>query len=185
MLMAVFMNSCTQEVDYFPKPLAYARIDLPKERGVNKFTKSSCGYSFNYPEYAVVSMSGNCNHNIYFPRFKAVIYCTYITLDPANKENNFVHHSEYSRRLAYEHSIKADEITETKINVDSTGVYGILYGIEGNVASNCQFYLTDSIHNFYRGSLYFESAPNIDSIQPVLEYLREDVKKMINSFNWK
>ncbi|MEN8928743.1 MAG: gliding motility lipoprotein GldD, partial [Flavobacteriales bacterium] len=87
--------------------------------------------------------------------------------------------------LAYEHRIKADAINEKVFTNDSLGVYGISYEIVGNVASNYQFFLTDSTNNFYRGSLYFNVKPNIDSIKPVLDYLKENINTMIGTFDWK
>ncbi len=47
------------------------------------------------------------------------------------------------------------------------------------------FYLTDSSSNYFAGSLYFETVPNYDSLQPVLNYVIEDVEHMINTFEWK
>jgi len=36
-----------------------------------------------------------------------------------------------------------------------------------------------------RSSLYFDFTPNNDSLQPVIQYLREDMMQMINTFEWK
>ena len=55
----------------------------------------------------------------------------------------------------------------------------------GNAATASQFYLTDSVHHFLRGALYFDAAPNEDSLKPVNDFLLEDVRHMINSFKWK
>lgn len=176
------MVSCKEE-NTFPKPIGYHRIDLPKER-TYKTLEENCPYSFQYPNYAVVVTQENCNNNIYFPKLGATLYSTYLKL--GNESNNdFFYHSEFSRKLAYEHRIKADKIEETTVANDSTKVYGIIYAIDGNVASNYQFFLTDSSDNFYRGSLYFNTAPNIDSIKPVLIHLREDINHLIETFSWK
>jgi len=53
------------------------------------------------------------------------------------------------------------------------------------VATPLQFYLTDSTRNFVRGSLYFNFIPNNDSMRPVINYLKEDVKHIISTFEWK
>jgi len=45
--------------------------------------------------------------------------------------------------------------------------------------------LTDSVKNYLRGALYFNSEPRLDSIQPVLNFVKQDVDRMIKSFKWK
>jgi gliding motility-associated lipoprotein GldD len=60
-----------------------------------------------------------------------------------------------------------------------------MFEIEGNAASNLQFYLTDSTHNFIRGALYFYAKPNYDSLAPVIDFLKKDVEHMITTFKWK
>jgi len=64
-------------------------------------------------------------------------------------------------------------------------VYGILYDLTGNTASSVQFVLTDSTKHFFRGALYFENVPNKDSIAPMSAYIREDVIRLMESFEWK
>ena len=43
----------------------------------------------------------------------------------------------------------------------------------------------DGTRNFVRGALYFNFLPNNDSMQPVIDYIREDIDQMINTFEWK
>ena len=83
------------------------------------------------------------------------------------------------------HQVKSTGIDETIIVRDSSQVYGLVYDIAGNTASNVQFYLTDSTHHFMRGALYFNSVPNIDSLKIVVDYLRKDIVHMIQTFQWK
>lgn len=182
LVLATGITSCEEE-NTFPKPIGYYRIDLPQER-IYKTYEGDCSYSFEYPDYSAVIAQSNCNNNIVFPKFNATVYGTYLKLtdDP---NNDFFYHSEFSRKLAYEHRIKADKIEEKAIFNDSSNVYGVIYTIDGNVASNYQFFLTDTNMNFYRGSLYFNIAPNVDSIKPVLKHVREDLYHLIETFSWK
>jgi len=53
------------------------------------------------------------------------------------------------------------------------------------VATPISFWLTDSSNHYLRGALYFNNPPNNDSLQPVIEYIREDILEMINGFEWK
>ena len=82
------------------------------------------------------------------------------------------------------HNIKANYRKETIID-NGHGVKGILFEIEGPVASPLQFYLTDEKDHFFRASLYFNSKVNPDSTAPVLKYLRSDIDTLIASFKWK
>jgi gliding motility-associated lipoprotein GldD len=68
-----------------------------------------------------------------------------------------------------------------KVN-DNVG--GILYEIGGDAASPIQFFVTDSTNHFLRGALYFNSAPNADSLAPAIKYAKEDIMKMITTLKW-
>jgi gliding motility-associated lipoprotein GldD len=180
--ITIVMVSCEEE-NNFPHPLGYYRIYLPKEREYKAYS-GDCSYSFEHPNYSTIVVQDNCNNNLYFPKFNATVYGTFLKLTDS-PNNDFFYHSEFSRKLAYKHRIKADRIEEETVFNDSINVYGVVYTIDGNVASNYQFFLTDSNDNFYRGSLYFNIAPNTDSIKPVLNYIRDDINHLIETFSWK
>jgi len=61
----------------------------------------------------------------------------------------------------------------------------MFYEITGNAASQSQFYATDSTKNFVTGSLYFYAKPNYDSIFPAAFYLQNDIRKIMESIEWK
>ena len=63
-------------------------------------------------------------------------------------------------------------------------VYGMLYEIDGNVASQSQFYVTDSLHHFVTGSVYFFAKPNYDSILPAANYLKKDIQHIMETITW-
>ncbi len=176
------LNACKHEEPY-PKPKSYFRIELPKH-SYKKFN-DGCNYSFEFSTWAqVISKPGvpveKCFKNITYPKFKAVIYCTYVPLD-----SNLFQYTEYSRKLAYEHTIKANSIEETEYSNPEKKVFGTSFDLKGDVACNYLFYLTDSTNNYFAGSLYFETVPNYDSLQPVLDYVKEDIEHLINTFEWK
>ena len=60
----------------------------------------------------------------------------------------------------------------------------MLYAVEGPVATPLQFFVTDSVDHFMRGSLYFSHKPNPDSVAPVLQRLETDVRIMMESMQW-
>jgi gliding motility-associated lipoprotein GldD len=80
--------------------------------------------------------------------------------------------------------VKADAITEQAYLNDENRVYGILYELKGNTASNIQFVLSDSTKHFLRGALYFNVNPNKDSIAPVVDYIREDIIRLVETLEW-
>jgi gliding motility-associated lipoprotein GldD len=91
---------------------------------------------------------------------------------------------EDAHNMSYKHTIKAEYINPIFIH-PKPDVYGLYYDVGGNAASNVQFFVTDSNHHFIRGALYFRNTPNIDSIAPVLNYVKDDVARLISTVNWK
>ena len=90
-----------------------------------------------------------------------------------------------AQKLTYDHVIKADQITEQPfLNFDNK-VYGMFYEVGGNAATNVQFYATDSTNNFMLGSLYFYAKPNYDSILPAVDYIKKDIRKIIETLKWE
>jgi gliding motility-associated lipoprotein GldD len=56
--------------------------------------------------------------------------------------------------------------------------------ITGNTASQIQFHITDSTHHFINGSLYFYVQPNYDSIMPAIDYIKQDISHLLETFKW-
>ncbi len=181
LLLATFF-SCS---DTIPKPRGYFRIELADKEYTN-YTNDSVPYQFQYPSnVSTIQLKAihpdSVGFNIYYPQHNAKIYCTYLTL-----HNNFQNIAEDTRRLVYKpHTVKADAITEQVYQNDEHKVYGILYELKGNTASNIQFVMSDSTKHFLRGALYFNANPNKDSIAPVVNYIREDIIQLIETLEWK
>ena len=182
LLVSMGFAACNQ--DYTPKPRGYIRIALPEKE--YQSVETDCPYSFEtavYSEFVPDKRPGSdpCWFNIDYPNFKARIHFSY---KPVN--GNLFEYLEDSRALTNKHISKASFIDETVIENDSAKVYGILYTIEGSqAASPLQFHLTDSTDHFLRGALYFNVSPNNDSLAPVIDFLRDDILHLIDSFNWK
>ena len=115
-----------------------------------------------------------------YNELNAELYMSYFELD-----DNLNQHIEDSRTLTYTHTVKADAIKEKLFNNPDNLVYGLYYKLKGDAASQIQFYLTDSINHFVRGGLYFNCAPNNDSLAPVLDFIAEDITHMMETFVWK
>ncbi len=169
--------------DYSPRPRGYFRIDFP-ERSYVQYD-ADCPYSFRYPSFATISKDDSriaqpCWINIDFPGYRGRLHISYMAVN-----ENLVEYMEDSRKLAFKHSVKADAIDEHTFINEENNVYGVLYDIKGNSASSLQFFLTDSSSHFFRGALYFNVHPNKDSLSPVIDYFREDILYLIETFTWK
>ncbi len=177
---SIFLFGCQEEV-YIPKPRAYIRIDFPEKQ--YKEWSGICPYRFEIPsEYAFYSAASKeypCNIDIHYPYFKATLHCTYA------KSENLWEFVEKSHDYAYNHHVKATAIDEHRIAIDPTDVYGVGFDIQGETACNYQFYFTDSVDQFFAGSLYFSVAPNPDSLSPALKFIKEDIQHMISTFSWE
>ncbi len=168
---------------YTPKPRGYFRIDLP-EKSYQKFD-SIYPYSFEYPVYAVISESVHAQGEKYwidieFSQFNATVHLSYKQVN-----ENLITYLEDAYTLATKHIPKADAIYDSVIIHRNRELFGLVYQIEGSeVASPYQFLLTDSTNHFVRGALYFNTIPNNDSLQPVIDFLKEDISHLINTFHW-
>jgi gliding motility-associated lipoprotein GldD len=86
--------------------------------------------------------------------------------------------------LTFKHSYKASSIEDSVFRT-ANGIEGIFFRIGGDAATANQFLLTDSVKHFLRGALYFDAAPNADSLAPVNAFLKEDMRHLIQTFRWK
>ena len=171
------MSSCKDEV--LPKPMANLRLDYP-EATYKTYDNSECPFIFNVNNDGMIKQGKNCDLSIHYPKMKATIYLSY---KPVN--NNIELLLRDAQKLTYEHVVKADDIVEQPFMNKKNNVYGMFYAVNGNAATNAQFYLTDSTRFFVDCSVYFYAKPNFDSIMPAASYLRNDLQNMMESFRWK
>jgi len=173
-----------------PRPRGHFRIDLPARKYVlfNEPAEKHLNLplSFEYPAYGHLSFQGEHGmnrgwFNIEFPEYKAKIYLTY--KDVRNDLDSLLDQS-YDLNVK-NHVSKADAIKEQVYSNRENKVYGILYDLKGNTASAVEFYVTDSLSHYLRGSLYFSSEPNADSLAPVIDFFREDIMHLIETLKWK
>ena len=170
--------------DYSPKPRGYYKIDLPQKK--YQSYKSECPFTFDYPVYAnVVTDSARnakpCWKDVVYTRFNGRIHLSY---EPITSRAEFNQLTEDAHTFVFKHTVKATAIDESVISIPEKHVYGIYYTIDGNAASPVQFFLTDSSKHYLRGALYFHEQPRLDSIQPVLNFVKKDIDVMIRTFRW-
>jgi len=164
--------------DVFPKPASHLRLDYPIAKYVD--FENQCPFSFEMNSNAIVKGEEDCGFTISYPKMKATIYLTY---KPVNSNINILLRD--AQKLTYEHVIKADDILEQSYLNPSKKVYGMFYRVDGNAATNSQFYVTDSTKHFVTGSVYFYAKPNFDSIMPAASYVRNDMQRLMETLKWK
>jgi gliding motility-associated lipoprotein GldD len=177
LLFLGMLVSCGNDVRV--KPDAKLRLEFPQ--GKYERVVTDCPYSFLMNDIASLKKNKNCGMNLSYPKMQATVYLTYQKIRNKNIDSLLYD----AQKLAYDHMIKAESIPEQPyINPDGK-VYGMIYLINGNAASQSHFYVTDSINHFVTGSLYFKAKPNFDSIYPAVVYLREDIRKIMETIEWK
>jgi len=175
-IFAISFMGCKNES--IPKPSSQLRLDYPIAEYSNY--ENDCQYSFDTNSNAIITEKGDCNFEINYPKMKATIYLSYI---PVN--NNIKLLLQDAQKLTYKHVIKADDILEQPYINYEKRVFGMFYQVDGNAATNTQFYVTDSTKNFVTGSVYFYAKPNFDSIMPAASYIKNDVQNLMESLKWK
>lgn len=180
-VLASVLTSCGKAS--VPKPYGYFRIDLPDT--AYSYARLSCyPYDFRLSKNAYVAVREREGEmfwiDIQYPKLNVTIHCSYKRVN-----NNLRSLSRDAQEFLYGHSSVATAIPmQEYINPDHD-TYGLYYELHGNTATPYQFYLTDSVKHFFRGSVYCNTIPNQDSLAPIYEYLRKDVRVMMESFCWQ
>lgn len=188
LIIIIFLFSCTSNDTGTPKPRTYPRVEFPQKK-YNSFISEKCNFKFEHPVYSKVikekkffnkEAPNECWYNIVFPMFNGKIYLTYYPINNRKEFDNLVNDSFL---LISKHDSKASGRKEFLIH-EKENVSGVLFKINGNVASQTQFFLTDSVSNFIRGSLYFNNKVNPDSIRIIQEFIDLDIDHLIKTFDW-
>jgi gliding motility-associated lipoprotein GldD len=173
---------------YTPRPRGYFKISFPQHQ-YQRFDQPGYPYTFEYPVYANILRDTSFFDarpenpywiNIDFPRFNARIYISYKEIG----KNSFDKLKEDAYKMSYKHTYKATSI-EDSVMKTPFGVSGIFFAVGGNAATAKQFFVSDSVKHFLRGALYFNTAPNEDSLSIVNQFLQEDMNHLINTLQWK
>jgi gliding motility-associated lipoprotein GldD len=173
---------------FTPKQSGYPAIILPKKVYLTNAVKAM-PYTFDIPSYAVVdtktSLIGAGQSktgwmNLQFPSLNATLYISYNAVQK-DKLDVLVRDA---YNFANNHSNKASFIEDSAFE-NPIGLQGVFFHLGGDVASPYQFFITDSSRHFLRGALYFDTTPNADSLAPVIDFLYQDLKQLVQTFHWK
>jgi gliding motility-associated lipoprotein GldD len=183
LLLFLLLTTACQR-NYVPKPHGYFRIVLPEK--AYKQMDSTLPYSFSYPVYCKITPDTYTPNeptwiNVEFPKLNAKLHLSYKKID-----NNLAKYLNDTHMLVSKHISKATAIEESQIRSPEHHMYGTIFRIQGSEAASVyQFYVTDSVHHFMRGALYFNSEPNNDSLVPVIDFVSKDIDHIIETLRWK
>ena len=182
-VIAGMFSGCNRE--YSPKPKGYNRLDLPER--AYQILPDSLPYTFEYSKAAQLlkdtsQISDRYWVEVYYPKLLANIHITYIELGNSEKKLKELLNDSYY--LTSKHQVKAYAINDV-IMTTAQGKTVSIAELEGDVPSQFQFICTDSVNNFMRGALYFNTKVQNDSLGPAIEYVKTDIVKMLNTLDWK
>ena len=185
--LAIFFFACNSEYTF--KQRGYYKIDFP-EKSYQVFNEPGFPYSFEYPVYGRIVQDTSFFEdepenpywiNIDFPQFESRIYLSYKEIG----RNDFEKLVNDAFTMSYkQHTYKASSIEPTNITTPNN-INGVYFTLTGNTATANQFFLSDSTRHFLRGALYFDAAPNADSLSIVNDFLKADMQHLINTLQWK
>jgi gliding motility-associated lipoprotein GldD len=189
LVIILILVACNDPEAVTPRPRMYPRVIYPQGGSV-KYVNPSCPFTFDYPKFCSIQKdsfvfegkpASDCWFDIFSKDLNMSLHCSYY---PINGELSLRKHIEDAFKIAENHNSRANYRKEEKIETKN-GAKGLMFNIEGPVASPLQFFLTDEKKHFFRASLYFNAKVNPDSTQAVLEFIRPGVDSLISSFHWK
>lgn len=188
LIVAVGIAACGGGENYVPKPKGFPRMEFPAKK-YTAVARPGVPYQFEMPEYCVLKQDTGSEgqvrtgwNNLVFTPFNATLHLTYYKFNGWAFYDSLV---QDTRKLVNKHLQKADDILEEPVSSENGKAKGLVFRIEGNTATNYNFYLTDSSSHFVRGALYFNSKTEQDSIAPIYQFMKSDIEHLIRTFNWK
>ena len=184
----IFLFAFACNSPFIPKKKGYEKMNFPSH-SYQVFNEAGYPYSFEYPTYAQIEHKVNYFGdnaqtkgwiNINIPTYNATVFVSYKSILP----HQFGTLVKDAYTFANNHNSKASAI-EDSVFTTKEGIHGVFFHIGGDVATNYQFFLTDSLHHFFRGALYFDTTPNEDSLAPANAFLLKDLTHLVNTFKWQ
>ena len=177
---AIFFMSCSDNSEVV-KPIGQVRLEYPKSKFID--FKENAPYTFKYSDFATIKKGKEKDwFNVHYPTMKANIYLTYF---PVQSHEDLVIKIKESEKFVQEQTVKASFISPQTFEFKENKVYGTMYELGGQSAINLQFHATDSLNHFISGSVYFSSEPKPDSLAPAIDYIKNDVQKLIETLAWR
>ncbi len=175
-LLSDALISCQDDV--FPKPKSFLYLEYPIAE-YHRF-RNNCPYSFAISKESKIQFEPGCKAEVVYPKLRATVFITY-----RHVHNNLKQILSEADKLTTKHTVKADAIIPHPFDDKEHKVYGVLFEVQGQSASNIQFHVTDSSKHVLTAALYFDVRPNYDSIYPAVDYIKNDMMKMMETLEWK
>ncbi len=189
--LLLLCTACGGDALPIPKPRSYPRVMYPPQT-YERTTTDYCSFSFDKPVTARI-----IREELFFDR--APPDSCWFDLRLADELNGAIHFSYYpigseadweglldeAFELVGVHNDRASDIQEVAIHRGEVNVHGVAFDIAGPAASPFQFFLTDSTNHFLRGALYFDAEVKPDSTAPIIAYVKEDIFRLVESFEWQ
>lgn len=205
LVVCLFLASCNSP--YVSKKRGYFNVELPMH-AYRKFDLKDFPYSFEYPVYAEIIKDSTYFDispenpywiNIDYAQFHSKIFLSYKAIGGNAKYKIKKADGSYSDSTAIniydklvndaytltnKNNVVSNSISDSLFRTDN-GIGGVFFKVGGNAATAKQFFLTDTGHHFLRGALYFDVAPNVDSLKPIHDFIQIDINHMLQTFRWK
>ena len=187
--IAVLFCACQNTNIDQPKPRAYPKIEFP-ERAIDTFYSEQCPFTFQHLSYFKEIKDTSffdekpvhpCWFDLRAEVFDGQIHMSYY---PIENQKHFEKLVGDAFKLSGKHTVKADYIDEMVFRNDRD-VSGVVFDLQGPVASPFQFFITDSTNHFIRASLYLNTKVRPDSLKPIYDYIKEDITLILNTFEWQ
>lgn len=175
----ILLASCSDSTQ--PKPSGFLALNY--EKASYSKINLDCPFTFEKNDFSNLQKDNPhqaCWINLNYPRMKAKIYLTYSPV-----KDNLKALLIDAQKLPEKHTIKADLIEASVYQNEQKRTFGNFYEVEGDAASQAQFYMTDSTSHFLTGSIYFEVQPNYDSILPAANYIKKDMRHLVETLEWR
>jgi len=169
--------SCKKDVQ--PKPSSFLRLDY-KEADYSTFKSTEYPFVFEYSKQAQIIEKRNHWLDIYYPKLNATLVVSYMPV-----KDNLRLLLKDAEKLTFKHMVKADDIQAVPYIDSQNKIYGKMFEVYGDAATQIQFHATDSVKNFMTGALYFYAKPNYDSILPAVYYLKKDIVHLMETLEWE
>ena len=179
------LTACVQRQEMsVPKPTGYFRLATPEV--AYQHWDSILPFTFDYSKNATLNFHKKENNHysidIYYPSLSATLNMVFF---PVNNNLHKLMWHEEELVMFHVDRMMIDDILFSTVNDTKARIFGKLYELEGKYAATpFKFWLTDSAHYFVKGELYFDFAPNNDSLAPIINYLKNDALFMVESWQW-
>ncbi|MBQ9638966.1 MAG: hypothetical protein IJV22_05365 [Bacteroidales bacterium] len=185
LLCTLLCAACTGD-DYTPKPRTFVRLDLP-DKAYTLCDTAVLPFRFERATDAQMTVKRRNASEIWvdltYPDYRGLVYLSY---KPLRKPADLPNQIDTSYRLLKMHFDQTSGVEEKQYIDAAARVFATTYRLKGSaVASTFQFWATDSVQHFLRGSLFLDCPPRNDSLAPVLDYLQQDLIHLVETLRWR